>query len=88
MKSKESERVRCTHELVSAHRRTSQGMGKKQAKEGGLTSCRIPREGKVREPKKIWPVKVPTSWGEKEVRVRMRKESKCVEGTHQLEGAG
>jgi hypothetical protein len=78
MKSKESERAGYTHELVSAHRRTSQRIGEKASDSGGLTSCRIRMEGKVKESKPIWPVKVtaPTSWGEKEVRVRMRKESK------------
>ena len=44
MKSKESERAGYTHELVSAHKRTSQGIGKKASNGGGLTSCRIRRE--------------------------------------------
>lgn len=34
MKSKESKLARCTHELVGAHRRASQGMGEKQATAG------------------------------------------------------
>lgn len=49
MRSRESELARCTHELVGAHRRSIKGTGEKASDDGGLTPCRLPREGNVGE---------------------------------------